>query len=47
MDKEIKEKVAQELFGLSYEELCDPDKKHVRNNIKNNGGKFFTSPKEK
>ncbi len=26
---------AKELFGLSYDELCDPDKKHVRNAIKN------------
>ena len=33
--QEIKEEKAKELFNLSYDELCDPDKKHVRNAIKN------------
>lgn len=35
MDKQIKEEKAQELFKLHYDELCDPDKKSVRNAIKN------------
>ena len=34
MDKKIKEEKAQELFKLHYDELCDPDKKHVREAIK-------------
>jgi len=34
-EKEFKEEKAQELFKLHYDELCDPDKKHVRNAIRN------------
>jgi hypothetical protein len=34
MDKQKKEEKAQELFNLHYDELCDPDKKHVREAIK-------------
>ena len=43
MDKHKKEEIAQKLFKLHYDELCNPDKKSVRNFIKNNGGKFFSS----
>ncbi len=44
MDKETK---AKELFGLSYDELCDPDKKHVRNAINNKQLKMEKEFKEK
>lgn len=40
MSKELKNKKAKELFGFNYDELCDPDKKHVRNAIKNAGEKL-------
>jgi len=33
-DKQFKEEKAQEMFGLHYDELCDPDKKHVRTALK-------------
>ena len=44
INKKEKEQKAQELFKLHYDELCDPDKKHVRNAIKNKGGFFFSQP---
>jgi hypothetical protein len=34
MDKDTKEEKAQELFKLHYDELCNPDKKYVRESIK-------------
>ena len=33
MEKE-KEQKAKEMFGLHYDELCNPDKKQVRNALK-------------